>query len=106
MKYLVLHTFRSFGKMLHKGDVVDESEIRTPSLRRSEGKIIPAVSSSTVPAEEAVFEESAVPPQEPEKDSDTTEANVDTAAEEVAAPAEVAQAAEKPQKKPLLSFRK
>lgn len=62
MKYLVLHQFRSFGKTLHKGQIVDESEIRSPSLRRSEGKITPAVSSSTVPEEE-VTEVSVAPPQ-------------------------------------------
>ena len=62
MKYLVLHQFRSFGKTLRKGQVVDESEIRTPSLRMSEGKITPAVSSSTVPEEE-VTEVSVAPPQ-------------------------------------------
>lgn len=51
MKYLVLHSFRSFGVTLHKGEVVDEVAIRSPRLRRSEGKIIPAVSSSPVPEE-------------------------------------------------------
>ena len=60
MKYLVLHSFRSFGVMLHKGEVVDEAAIRPPRLRGSEGKIIPAVSSSTAP-EEAVV--AAQPPQ-------------------------------------------
>ena len=60
MKYLVLHSFRSFGVMLHKGEVVDEAAIRSPRLRRSEGKIIPAVASSTAP-EEAVV--AAQPPQ-------------------------------------------
>lgn len=69
MKYLVLHQFRSFGKTLHKGQIVDESEIRSPSLRRSEGKITPAVSSSTVPEEE-VTEVSVAPPQASE-DVDT-----------------------------------
>ena len=54
MKYLVLHSFRSFGVMLHKGEVVDEAAIRSPRLRRSEGKIIPAVSSSTAPEEAVV----------------------------------------------------
>ena len=69
MKYLVLHQFRSFGKTLHKGQIVDESEIRSPSLRRSEGKITPAVSSSTVPEEE-VTAVSVAPPQASE-DVDT-----------------------------------
>ena len=71
MKYLVLHQFRTFGKTLHKGQIVDESEIRSPSLRVSEGKITPAVSSSTVPAEE-VTEISVAPPQVAE-DVDTGE---------------------------------
>lgn len=51
MKYLVLRRFNSYGKLLIKGTVVDESEIRSLRLRMAEGKIIPAVSSSTVPAE-------------------------------------------------------
>jgi hypothetical protein len=49
MKYLVLQNFRSYGKEHLKGDVVDESEIRSPLLRISEGKITPAVSSFTAP---------------------------------------------------------
>ena len=60
MKYLVLRSFRSFGVTLHKGEVVDEAASRSPRLRRSEGKIIPAVSSLTAP-EEAVV--AAQPPQ-------------------------------------------
>lgn len=51
MKYLVLRRFFTMGKLLIKGMVVDESEIRSPRLRMIEGKIVPAVSSSTVPAE-------------------------------------------------------
>lgn len=51
MEYLVLRRFTSFGKLLIKGTVVDESEIRSPRLRMAEGRIVPAVSSSTVPAE-------------------------------------------------------
>ena len=54
MKYLVLRSFRSFGVTLHKGEVVDEAAIRSPRLRRSEGKIIPAVSSLTAPEEAVV----------------------------------------------------
>ena len=72
MKYLVLHQFRTFGKTLYKGQVVDESEIRSPSLRMSEGKIVPAVSSSTVPAEE-VTEVSVAPPQVTEDVDNTPE---------------------------------
>lgn len=76
MKYLVLHSFRSFGVTLHKGEVVDEAAIRSPRLRRSEGKIIPAVSSSTAPEEAviaaqlpqaAVTNEGANKPAPPEK---------------------------------------
>ena len=58
MKYLVLRSFRSFGVTLHKGEVVDEAAIRSPRLRRSEGKIIPAVSSSTAPEEAVVAAQS------------------------------------------------
>lgn len=105
MQYLVLHTFRSFGKTLKKGDVVDESEIRTPSLRRAEGKIIPAVSSSTVPAEETAAEQVAAPSQDTEKESDTSAVDSAAAAEPQEEAAEKAVEA-KPQKKPLLSFRK
>ena len=50
-QYLVLRAFRSFGKFLHKGTVVDESAIRSPRLRMAEGKITVAVSSLEVPAE-------------------------------------------------------
>lgn len=53
MKYLVLRQFTSFGKLLVKGTTVDESEIRSPRLRQSEGKIIPAVPSFEVPEEKA-----------------------------------------------------
>lgn len=52
MKYLVLRGFRSFGKWHEKGDYVDETEIRSPRLRITEGKIIQAVPSSNIPAEE------------------------------------------------------
>ncbi len=51
MEYLILQRFRSFGKTLEKGSVVVDSEIRSPRLRQSEGKIIPAVSSFEVPVE-------------------------------------------------------
>lgn len=54
MKYLVLHNFWSYGRYLRKGEVVDEAEIRSPRLRRSEGKILPAVSSKTAPEKEDV----------------------------------------------------
>lgn len=54
MKYLILHNFTSYGRYLRKGEVVDEAEIRSPRLRRSEGKIIPAVSSKAAPAHQVV----------------------------------------------------
>ena len=52
MRYLVLRGFRSFGKWLEKGTYVDETEIRSPRLRITEGKIAKAVPSSNIPAEE------------------------------------------------------
>ncbi len=54
MKYLVLHSFTSYGRLLRKGEVVDEAEIRSPRLRISESKIIPAVSSSPEPVDAGV----------------------------------------------------
>lgn len=43
MQYLVLHTFRSFGRTLRKGEVVDESAIRALRLRLSEQKVVLAI---------------------------------------------------------------
>lgn len=54
MKYLALRSFYSFGKLISKGTIVDESAIRSPLLRISDGKITPAVPSSNIPAEEVV----------------------------------------------------
>lgn len=51
MQYLVLRRFRTMGVWLMKGSVVDESVIKSPRIRQSEGKIIPAVSSLEVPKE-------------------------------------------------------
>lgn len=51
MQYLVLQQFRCLGKLFRKGTVVDGREIRSPRLKQSEGKIIPAVSSFITPAE-------------------------------------------------------
>jgi len=51
MQYLVLQRFSSIGKTFLKGTVVDGREMRSPRLRQSEGKIVPAVSSFNVPAE-------------------------------------------------------
>lgn len=94
MKYLILRSFRSYGKYLERGTTVDESEIRSPILRCSEGKITPAVSSFTVPKEfgsdddlkttdsegivetndkEPGKEPDKEPEKEPEKESETTE---------------------------------
>jgi hypothetical protein len=80
MQYLVLQQFRSLGKTFVKGTVIDGREIRSPRLRQSEGKIIPAVSSFTVPAEsvsegqasqDGFKEEDKIPvaPEEPSKKS-------------------------------------
>lgn len=80
MQYLVLKSFTSFGINHEKGTVVDESKIRSPLLRMSEGKITPAVSSSTVPAETVVkvdsapsAVETAQSSQDQKKDKDTPE---------------------------------
>lgn len=72
MQYLVLKRFRTYGKELVKGQVVDEAEIRSPLLRMSEGKIVPAVSSSTVPAEPGVDVEVSTTPRDTEMDDDKT----------------------------------
>lgn len=56
MKYLVLHTFRSFGRTLRKGEVVDESAIRSLRLRLAERKVVPAVEE---PIESAVISSGA-----------------------------------------------
>lgn len=90
MKYLILRSFRSYGVTLHKGEVVDEAQIRSPRLRRSEGKIIPAVSSSAAseekvvaaptPAGAATFEDSiSNADKEPEgtASAETTETNAE-----------------------------
>lgn len=65
MKYLILQRFRSYGVTLEKGTVVDETKIRSPRLRQSEGKIIAAVSSSEVPVE--IYAED-IAPQETSKE--------------------------------------
>lgn len=82
MKYLILRGFRSYGVMLHKGEVVDEAAIRSPRLRCSEGKIIPAVSSSAAPEETAV----AAPPSSgvATNEDSTSQTNVETVAAEPA----------------------
>jgi hypothetical protein len=64
MKYLVLRTFRSFGKQLTRGTLIDETEVRSPRIRISEGKITPAVSSSDIPDEPVEVEETSTGSQE------------------------------------------
>lgn len=81
-KYLVLRPFNSYGRYFRKGDVVDAAEIRTPSLRMSEGKIIPAVSSAKVPEDvDTVVVEAAVetPPESSKTEAEDT--NAETPAE-------------------------
>lgn len=105
MKYLVLTRFRSYGKQFEKGMVVDESEVRSPLLRMSEGKIVPAVSSSTVPAEPGDDVMSEPASQEHIEDVDTG----DAAEPIIAAPDEEPQSEPEqpaPPKKPLFSFTK
>lgn len=102
MKYLVLHQFRTFGKTLHKGQVVDESEIRSPTLRMSEGKITPAVSSSTVPEEE-VTEITKLPPlSEPEEIKDKEQIHLTESIEST----EVGETNKEPVKPIILSLHK
>lgn len=72
MKYLVLRRFWSYGKLLLKGTVHDESEIRHPRLKLSEGVIIPAVSSSEVPREPGDDENLSQVPEETSEGEDTT----------------------------------
>lgn len=102
MKYLVLTRFRTYGKQLEKGMVVDESEIRSPLLRMSEGKIVPAVSSSTVPAEpgDDVTSDPASQGVVGSEDKGSSEPEGENAPE-----AEAEKPKEQP-KKPLLSFGK
>ena len=65
MKYLVLRTFRSFGKIQRKGTEIDAQDIRSPHLRMSEGLIVPVVTTSEVP-EEAVSSFTVAAEQEQE----------------------------------------
>lgn len=57
MEYLVLRRFRTLGVTYVKGEVIDASLIRSPKIRISEGKIVPAVSSSEVPKEAGIEED-------------------------------------------------
>lgn len=73
MEYLVLRSFTSYGKLLKKGTIVDETEIRNPRLRRSEKKIYPVVSSSKT-ADEVVDDAKTpfTPPQQPLNNGEET----------------------------------
>lgn len=59
MKYLVLKPIRSYGKRYERGDIVDETQVRTPRILVGEHKLAPvlAVSSSISPAEAAAEEQ-------------------------------------------------
>ena len=70
MKFLVLRQFMSFGKCFKKGSVVNGEEIRSPRLRQSEGKIVPAVSSFNVPVE---FNEELAPQEDLGDDNKASE---------------------------------
>lgn len=106
MKYLVLTRFRTYGKQLEKGMVVDESEIRSPLLRMSEGKIVPAVSSSTAPVEPGEADEADPGSQGKPEDDDKgegVEGEPEAEADEPSAEAKGTPEEPKP-KKPFLSF--
>jgi len=65
MTYLVIHQFHSIDKVLKRGQIVDESQLRSPRLRVSEGKVVPVEEVVTV--EEDELKEIAVSSiQEPE----------------------------------------
>ena len=81
-KYLVMHKFRSFGKTFLRGQIVEETELRSPRLRVSEGKAVPIkdiVDNSKPDEKDAVSSDQGldegtkpdskdlVPPQEPDK---------------------------------------
>lgn len=90
MKYLVLRRFWSYGKLLLKGTIHDESEIRHVRLKLSEGVIVPAVSSSEVPRE----------PGDEELQDDVAAAGAPSE-EEDPAPKETTEEADIAPKKPL-----
>lgn len=81
MKYLVLKPFRSYGIGYKKGEILDEKLIRSPYLRRSEGKIIPAVSSANVPD---VADEPIEAPAQSTEDDDTKVEGAQTTNDQVA----------------------
>lgn len=61
MKYLVLKPFKSYGKHYNRGDIVDETQVRSPRIRVGEHKLAPvkAVSSSISHAAAASTEAAA-----------------------------------------------
>lgn len=65
MNYLVLRRFRSYGITYHKGEVVAEDKIRNPRIRRSEGKIIPAVEDNAVLSSSSSVAAAAEPAEKP-----------------------------------------
>ena len=50
MIYLVLRHFKAGGKFYNRGDIVQADQLRYPRTYQSDDKIVPAVSSLTVPA--------------------------------------------------------
>lgn len=96
MEYLVLHTFRSYGRTLRKGEVVDESAVRSPRLRLAERKIV-------VAKEEPLL--TAAPGAEPETTDNAVISSGEPEQPVVAAPAaQVPQTKEESKKSVKLSF--
>lgn len=102
MKYLVLHTFRSFGRTLHKGEVVDESAIRSLRLRLAERKVVPAVEE---PTESAVISSGAPVQQVVAAPVEQAAPTIEAAAEQVETPEDDEQV-ETPEDKKQLKSRK
>ena len=50
MIYLVLRHFKAGGKFYNRGDIVQDGQLRYPRTYQSDDKIVPAVSSLTIPA--------------------------------------------------------
>lgn len=76
MKYLVMHPFTSYGVFFHRNEVIDESVIRSPRLRQSEGKILPIV------PEQEVIPQPVVQPEIPVVPVETAVSSSDKAAQE------------------------
>ena len=62
MKYLVLKPIRAYGIRYERGELIDETQVRTPRILIGEHKITPvkAVSSSIKPAVEESHVDSSV----------------------------------------------